>query len=141
MKFGKGESAEVSTGNRKFPRLDASCVIDYRSVGDDPRFRQMHGKHGFMQNISGGGVCVVMSEKQAEGEVLALNINLPGFPNGVIALGEVRWCNPRDASRGAFEVGIEFWWVGWNDQGAQEQIRTYIADRLTAQGLPVTGDE
>ena len=140
MKLGKQSGAAVEAGQRKFPRLDASCVIDYRPVGDDPRFRQMHGKHGFMQNISGGGVCVVMSEKQTAGEVLALNINLPGFPNGVIALGEVKWCSQReDAS--AHEVGIEFWWVGWNDQGAQEQIRTFISDRLTQQGLSDRGDD
>ncbi len=113
--------------NRAFPRVSGSCRVAFRAVGDDPMFRSMSEGNGLMQNISGGGVCIGVAEPVPVGTMLALDIDLEGFPTSVIALGKVVWCRP---GTGEQEVGVEFWWIGWRDEAAQAQIRTFIARKL-----------
>lgn len=120
-------NTDTMADKRSFPRISSRCVVDYRPVGDDPAFQQMQGAQGVMQNISGGGVCVRMTEDPGKGNLLAMNIQLPGFPSSVISLGKVCWSKPAEDG---FDIGVEFWWVGWQDAGAQEQIRQFIAARL-----------
>jgi hypothetical protein len=113
--------------NRAFPRVSADCRLKFRPVGDDPMFREMSASDGLMQNISGGGISMIVDEDPGLGGMLALDIDLPGFPTSVIALGKVVWSKP--AGR-AFDVGVEFWWIGWRDEAAQAQIRAFIARKL-----------
>ena len=68
-----------------------------------------------------------MDTDPGAGQLLALTIQLPGLPTSVIALGKVQWSKPIDDGH---DVGIEFWWVGWEDQSAQEQIRNFISTTL-----------
>ena len=122
------DSSSMTAEQREFPRVSSRCLVDFKPVGDDARFLEMQrGSQGLLQNISGGGVCVRMDSDQAAGQLLALTIQLPGFPTSVIALGKVQWSKPVD---GGFDCGIEFWWVGWEDQSAQEQIRNFISTTL-----------
>lgn len=113
--------------NRSFPRVDASCVVNWRPVGDDPMFQNLSQGNGVMQNISGGGICMVVPQSPGEGAMLALDIDLPGFPTSVVALGKVV---REDKVPKGFEIGIEFWWIGWRDESAQTQIRSFIARKL-----------
>lgn len=113
--------------NRHFPRVATNCQVKYRPVGDDPRFEQLAQCDGVVQNISGGGVCIEMSALTPAGTMLALDLELPGLPTSVIALGKVAWCRPAGAT---FEAGIEFWWIGWRDEAAQMQIRQFINQKL-----------
>ena len=118
----------MTKDQREFPRVSSRCIVDFSRVGNDQRLEQMRqSSEGLLQNISGGGVCVRMDEDPGAGQLLALTIRLPQIPTSVIALGKVAWARPTDNGT---DVGIEFWWVGWEDAGAQEEIRTFLSDSL-----------
>ncbi len=126
---------------RAFPRVSSTCIVEYRPIGDQEAIAAVKTQsQGLLQNISGGGLCVRLAERPAKGQLLALNIQLPMFPTSVIALGRVSWVAPVGDQES--DVGIEFWWVGWQDAGAQEQIRAFIESSLhsvnqpTAKGQP-----
>lgn len=71
-----------------------------------------------------------MDAPPPKGTMLALHLALPGLPSPVIALGKVAWVQP--TSKGG-DAGIEFWWVGWSDPGAQDALRSLITARLDDQ--------
>ena len=130
------ESSGTTMGKeqREFPRVSSRCIVGFSPVGDDQRFHKMRqSSEGLLQNISGGGVCVRMDENPGTGQLLALTIRLPQMPTSVIALGKAVWTQPVD---GGTDVGIEFWWVGWEDAGAQEQIRNFLSDSLRESSAP-----
>ncbi|MSR74005.1 MAG: PilZ domain-containing protein [Planctomycetes bacterium] len=113
---------------RTYPRVSSECVVEWKPVDNDPLLETLGASQsGFVQNISGGGMCVRLDRTPEHGTMLALKLQLPGLPSGILALGKVCWIQPVEAG---CDVGIEFWWVGWNDQGAQEAIRGFITDRL-----------
>ena len=114
---------------RHFPRINEETRVTCK-VLEDP---SAVGEPGLAMNISGGGICFHLAEKLPQGAMLALELSLPGFPAGVIALAKVVWCErngARDASR-PWEVGAEFHWIGWDSSAAQNQIAGYIRDKLT----------
>lgn len=119
---------------REFPRLHASCDLTWRVIDDapgtpaaapSPSLPLQTG--GFLQNISGGGLCFTSPTPPALGALLALRMGLPGVPAPVIALGCAKWVEP---SGERYDVGIEFWWIGWQDQGAQADLGTFITHKL-----------
>ena len=57
----------------------------------------------------------------------------------MIALGKVCWSQPLDD--GENDIGIEFWWVGWQDPGAQEEIRCFLSERLGAERPAYPADQ
>src|SRR5262245_11104488 len=96
---------------RTFPRVSAACEITWRTIDD----RSVEGvappaAAGFLQNISGGGLCFTSETPPPVGVMLALKMKLPEVPAPVIALGRAQWV---EESIAGFEVGVEFWWVGW----------------------------
>ncbi|MEE9392179.1 MAG: PilZ domain-containing protein [Planctomycetota bacterium] len=116
--------------NRGFPRVSANCEMTFRPVEDaDGRFDDLKTKHAAaLNNISGGGISFEAPAAVAEGQMLALELQLPGFPMEVISMGKVSWCDAQE--KGGYEIGVEFWWIGWKDEEAQNSIRNFIADRL-----------
>ncbi|MFT5433547.1 MAG: hypothetical protein ACI9OJ_004253 [Myxococcota bacterium] len=113
----------MSDEHRQFPRVDDSTRIRWRPAPADTSFQE-----GMQLNISGGGVCFASPSAIDIDTMLALELNSPGFPVSVLALGRVVWC--REAPTG-FEVGLEFHWVGWDSNSAQTQIADYVKDRLS----------
>jgi len=114
---------------RKFPRVAVTCDVKYRPVDLEDGVRELReNSPAVMKNISGGGICFVASDRQRPGQMLALEVWLPGFPSAVVSYGRVSWCERREDGR--FDVGVEFWWIGWNDEDAQHNIRAFLADAL-----------
>lgn len=117
---------------RKFPRVSASCSLSYRPVDADPAFQALSRRDdGIVNNISGGGISFVSKDKLEIGTMLALEVALPGFPTNVISMGRVVWSEKGE--EGSWENGVEFWWIGWKDEVAQNQIRGFISDALRTQ--------
>ncbi len=115
---------------RKFPRLDEQWQLTYRILEkekfiNDP-IRQ------FTVNISGGGICFQSAEKLEDGTMIALELESDNVPSTVLALAKVIWC--RRARRG-HEVGAEFWWIGWQNDDAQQSIASYISS-ATREDIP-----
>ena len=126
VKHGIAEAGDrVGSERRSFPRLKDSVQIRYREV----RSEVFPGEdsEGFTINISGGGVCFSTQKPLEPGQVLAVEMSLPEFESPVVTLGRVAWCEKGSES---FEVGTEFWWIGWGDDDVQQSIGEYIRRAL-----------
>ena len=116
----------LSSENRKFPRLKDSCVLRFRQVEADTLPED--GVEALTVNISGGGICFKSPSAVETGSLLAIELTLPEFNSAVVSFGRAVWCEP--AGDGSFQVGLEFWWIGWGDDGAQRAITEYIKSTL-----------
>ncbi|MCB1282697.1 MAG: PilZ domain-containing protein, partial [Salinibacterium sp.] len=126
------KSADLLAKQRSFPRVSRACPINYRVIDDASTVPQaLPGANGIMNNISGGGIAFTAPAEMDLGTMLALEVDLPGYPTGVISMGKVAWCSPSKEERGRFDIGVEFWWVGWKDESAQRRIGDFITDALT----------
>ncbi len=118
---------EAAQRDRKYPRVKESCHVKYRVV-QDAAVGQLEDR-GVAVNISGGGMCFQSGEPLKAGETVALELTLEQLSTPVVSLGKVCWCEPA-AEAGKFDVGVEFWWIGWADQEAQERMLGYVSEKL-----------
>ena len=116
----------TSSESRRFPRLNERCEIRYKQVESGGLAGE--GVEAITVNISGGGICFICEEQLELDSVLAVELQIPDFVSPVVSMGRVAWCDPVDS--GSFEIGIEFWWIGWGDEGAQQAIRKHIKRSL-----------
>jgi hypothetical protein len=123
--------------NRVFPRVSTSCEITWRVIEDQKVTRRdpPPAEAGFLQNISGGGLCFSTDSPPPTGQMLALKVRIPELPTPVIALGRAVWAEEGAAG---WEVGVEFWWIGWQDEGVQEDIRSLITHKLADANQPIS---
>lgn len=122
----------VKSNNREFPRVSRSCPVSYRVLENGSAAEAGKSTPAIMNNISGGGICFTSADPFEIGTMLALQVELPGFPAGVISMGRVVWCRPAPDEPGRQEIGVEFWWVGWKDESAQKEISSFIRTALDA---------
>jgi hypothetical protein len=117
----------VVSERRRFPRLKDSVRIRWREI----RSEKFPGEDtdGFTVNISGGGVCFASDVPVEPGKLLAVEMSLPEFEAPVVTLGRVSWCEKGSEH---YEVGTEFWWIGWGDENVQRSIGDYIRRALEA---------
>ena len=114
---------------RKFPRLDEKWKISYRALEKEEFFK--HPVRQFTVNISGGGLCFEAAEEIAPDTMLALELGSDIFPSGILAVSKVIWCKKTDLG---YEIGAEFWWIGWQNDDAQKTVANYIASALKTEG-------
>ncbi len=107
---------------RKFPRVSKHYQVSYTPVDAD-QF-QSNPVSSLAVNISGGGLCFEADEALQKDAMIALEINSDDFRSAILALARVAWCKPKGE---AYEVGAEFWWIGWRDNQAQSSIADFIA--------------
>lgn len=119
------EEAKSGAERRKFPRLRESCAIRVKPIAgaSPPR----GGIEAMAVNISGGGLCFRSAEPVSAGDFLAVEMSLPDFSSPVVAMARAAFCEQTAAG---YEVGVEFWWVGWGDDSAQRAISDYIKTEL-----------
>lgn len=119
---------------RRFPRVAANCRMMVKALEDASETGlTAPSEEAVMNNISGGGVSFVHPTELDNGTMLALELELPGFPTSVISMGKVAWCRRAGSE---FEIGVEFWWVGWRDHEAQKKIGEYITQALKQPTSP-----
>ena len=94
---------------------------------------------GVAVNISGGGMCFSADREIPPGSMVALEMSLSELPTPVVSLGKVVWCD-RGEEEGKYDVGVEFWWIGWADAEAQGQMLKYINQKLGQLGIDTFGD-
>ena len=114
---------------REFPRINESVRLNVKTVeGVAPG----SALDALAINISGGGIAFPSTEKLEDGAMLALELDLPGFPAGVIAMARVVWVEKNDepSESHPWLVGAEFHWVGWDSNSAQANIASFIRERL-----------
>ncbi len=112
---------------RRFPRLKEGWALDYR-VLDSTQFER-DPVSTLAVNISGGGICLEAAEEVAPGAMLAIDLHSPAFDSPILALARVVWCKKKLFSD-KYEIGAEFWWVGWRDSDAQGKVASYIQEKV-----------
>jgi c-di-GMP-binding flagellar brake protein YcgR len=118
--------------DRKYPRVKESCRVKYRIV-EDPVL-QPEERGGVAVNISGGGMCFASDHEIPAGAMLAMELSLEELPTPVVSLGRVVWCDRAD-TEGRYDVGVEFWWIGWADSEAQTRMLEYVSRKLDQLGI------
>jgi len=128
---------EQEERDRTYPRVKETCDVKYHVVQDTSIGALQDS--GVAVNISGGGMCFAADEPLKPGETVALEMTLTQLPTPVVSLGKVVWCEP-SADAGKFDVGVEFWWIGWADTEAQEKMLGYINKKLDELGVNEDGE-
>ena len=115
---------------RKFPRLGESWDVDYSTIRTT-EFKK-NPIDSLTVNISGGGVCFEAKEEIPKGTMLAVELRSAEFQSSIMALAKTIWCKEKDI--GKYDVGVEFWWTGWKNNGAQESILDYVNKHVNEKG-------
>jgi hypothetical protein len=125
------DDAETGGDNRRrFPRLRESCNIRVRPLTGATLPDGVDGVDAMTVNISGGGLCYEGAEPIETGSFVAVELSLPEFPSPVLALARTAYCGSEGPP---FEIGLEFWWVGWGDDSAQRAIAGFIKTELRSR--------
>jgi hypothetical protein len=111
-------------GRSKFPRINKNYNVSYKCI-EKGQFED-HPISSLAVNISGGGICFEANEKLKKGSIVALEINAKNLESSILGLARVVWCKLRGDR---YEIGAEFWWVGWRDNETQNNIADYIATK------------
>lgn len=114
---------------RKFPRLDESWQLTYRILENEKIIKDP--LRNFTVNISGGGLSFKAEEELVPKTLLAIELESEEFPSPILVLARVVWCK---AIQHEYEVGAEFWWIGWKDNDAQQTISNYITSVIETEG-------
>ena len=117
---------------RKFPRVSKDYKVSYTTI-DKAQF-EGNPLSSLAVNISGGGLCFETLEALEKDTVIALEIDSDDFRSAILALARVAWCKAQGEK---FEVGAEFWWIGWRDHQAQSSIADFIKANTTKQQVSV----
>ena len=110
---------------KKFSPLSKACHLSYRSINKE-QF-EGHPASRLAVNISGGGMSFETVEALPTNSMVALEIGVDDFCTPILALAKVAWCK---AKANLYEIGAEFWWIGWSDQQAQATVADYITTEL-----------
>ncbi len=122
---------------RKYPRVKESCGVRYRVI-EEPA-AQGESRNGMARNISGGGMCFSADRPFKPGIMIALEMSLSELPAPVVSLGRVVWCERVEKSD-RYDVGVEFWWIGWADEEAQGRMLKYVHEKLDELGIDPAGE-
>lgn len=114
--------------SRKFPRVSKEYRVSY-SLVDQEQFDR-NPVSSLAVNISGGGICFTAEEPLAKGSMVALDIDADDLHSSILALAKVKWCKANGTS---YEVGAEFWWIGWRDNEAQTTVADFISTSTAAK--------
>ena len=102
------------TDERKFPRITEGWKITYRKLENETILNESF--NNYTVNISGGGICFQSENEVVPNTTVAIEMDSEEFPSPVMALARVVWSKPAEQG---YEIGAEFWWVGWKDSNAQ----------------------
>jgi|GEM_PF-742059 len=122
--------------DRKYPRVKESCDLKFHVIADAEPPAERQG--GTAVNISGGGMCFSSDHEVEPGVMIAVEMKLSHLPTPVVSLGRVVWCERAQGTAG-FDVGVEFWWIGWSDEAAQSKMLKYVNEKLDELGIDDTG--
>lgn len=116
---------------RKFPRVSKEYRVSYSMV-DQEQFDR-NPVSSLAVNISGGGLCFTTKDPLDKGSMIALDIDADDLHSSILALAKIKWCKP--LSGDTYEIGAEFWWIGWRDNDAQNTVADFISTSTAAKRL------
>jgi len=114
---------------RKFPRIDPNWQLKYRTL--EKHVDQNSPLSSLAINVSGGGVCFTTKSEVPAETMLALEIESPDLEMPIIAMAKAVWSKKRHMDN-MYDLGCEFYWVGWKDDSAQKSLADFIKDQTDA---------
>ena len=115
---------------RRQPRAEVSFPVSYKVLDESGEMRARVS--GSAINVSGTGIRFQTDEPLESGVMVVAEFKLPASESEMIAAGRVVWSRRSDA--GGYEVGVEFWWLGWRDEDAQQSLAEYIQRKIKEAG-------
>jgi hypothetical protein len=112
---------------RKFPRLDENWKINFRVI--EGRADQASPIGSLALNVSGGGICFTSRMEVLPGSMLAIELESTDFEMPILAMAQAIWCK-RLRTPDLYDVGCEFWWLGWKDTNTQQALANYIKTKI-----------
>jgi CheY-like chemotaxis protein len=113
---------------RQFPRFELKAPIKFKVPT-----QKMDISMASIKNISGGGLCLLVNQKVAFGQMLQVEFVLPHDKTNVIAMCEVVWVDVLgEESEGGYkyQLGIKFVEI---DKQQQKAINRFVVHRLKAR--------
>jgi Tfp pilus assembly protein PilZ len=125
------ENASLSFDKRKHPRIKVSIPVKYKVITQTEEamalLEQKRGPlAGSSVDVSAEGLCLVTPHELSKGDILKIEVNLPGEGQALRAFSEVVWTNPQDPS--AHSAGIFF--MALREEDA-EKIKRFVESTLT----------
>jgi c-di-GMP-binding flagellar brake protein YcgR len=108
---------------RKFPRVDQSWRLKYRAL--DKQVDRESPLSSLAVNVSSGGICFTTAEAVPINSMLAIEVESPELRMPIIAMARTVWCRRR-LGDGMYDLGCEFYWVGWKEDSAQKALADYL---------------
>ncbi|MCM8773943.1 MAG: PilZ domain-containing protein [Candidatus Omnitrophica bacterium] len=110
---------------RRYPRLDVIASVNCSLVD-----REDTGELSISENISGGGICTIISEERVKANFLYLSILLPNCKERIYARGRIVWAKEIPVyfdTKLNYEVGLEFVDISEEDR---QKISRYVENNL-----------
>lgn len=117
---------------RDAPRINDRCRIAYRALLAEGATERAEA--AATVNLSASGLCMVTPAALDRDAHLALELDLEGHEDPVVAVGRVVWCDREDEAEaehaGRYRVGVCFTWLRDEDRASLSVIADYVQDRL-----------
>jgi c-di-GMP-binding flagellar brake protein YcgR len=112
------------SSRRRHERIPERLSVNFRPIGEESAGARVSA---VTVNMSESGLCLVSPEALSAETHLALELNLEGHEETVMALGRVVWCD-RDGEQ--YRVGICFTWLREQDREPLGVIAEYVQSRI-----------
>jgi hypothetical protein len=112
------------SNRRQHERINERLLVKVRPIGDEPSGTLIEAE---TVNMSESGLCLVAPQALAAETQLALELNLKGHEDTVMAIGRVVWCDRDDEQ---YRVGICFTWLRDEDRAPLAVIAEYVRSRI-----------
>lgn len=117
---------------RKHPRIKLSLSVHYKVVNEiDESYKMLEqkrsAKRGNSENISSEGLCLVCDKQLDRGDILKIEMKLPGNETNIKAFAEVVWVSDEGVPEGSHGAGLFF--MALRDEDA-DSIGRLIANMI-----------
>ncbi len=130
------ENASLSFDKRKHPRIRVHVPVKYKVINQSEEalalLEQKKGPlAGNSLDVSPEGLCLVTDHTLAKGDILKIEVNLPGEGQALRAFSEVMWSRTQEP--GVFSAGIFF--MALREEDA-EKIKRFVETTLNGEEAP-----
>lgn len=129
------EKGALSFDKRKHPRIKVQVPVEYKVVNQSEVTQLLDQrkliKTGGSKDVSAEGLFLVSEHVLTKGDIIRLDVHLPGEPKAVRAFSEVVWCSDAGLPAGQHGSGISFMALRDEDQ---ERMQRFIAEALAKEG-------
>ncbi|MCK5219350.1 PilZ domain-containing protein [bacterium] len=129
------ENASLSFDKRKHPRITVTIQIKYKVINQSEEAVSIMEQKKVIQdgkadNVSAEGLFLVSEKILENGDILKLEVTLPGEPQPLRAFSEVVWISDYGLPEGKHGAGIYF--MALRDEDA-DKIGRFVAEVLKVE--------